>query len=420
MASSETAHILGRLEKEAGKKTKAAVLAAGAAGGAKAAGPAATGLRTAADSAVAKTKSALTEDSIRGAAKGARKAMFEGTDKLRAAAKATGDSDVAGGVKSLTRAANLEGTHRIGSAADKAIQHSGAAVDKVQSLGTAAKEIAENITPGTGALAGAGVAGAALAANKLRKMRKNRKLRKAVTRGEKARAKLEKQASAETAYILDRLEKEAGAGGKRQIVMDSLTGGALGGVPGLIGGYMAARTPTQSLKESIKNSTGARGDLGIIPGVGGYRTAKRVGAAIRGSEVKKMYEEEKHNLKKQRAQEHLDKTKKAKETLAKNAARYRQGTHEQLATLNPLQLATFPLGAAAALATKTKSLRDITKKDVRKDETKGSRTKAHLARHLIPGKAFYDVYKRYGAANHGPEAKAMKKEIDAEREKKNR
>lgn len=205
MASSETAHVLGRLEKEAGKKTKAAVLAAGAAGGAKAAGPAAAGLRTAADSAVAKTKSALTEDSIRGAAKGARKAMFEGSDKLRAAAKATGDSDVASGVKSLTRAGNVEGAHRIGSAADKAIQHSGAAVDKVQSLGTAAKEIAENITPGTGALAGAGVAGAALAANKLRKMRKNRKLRKAVTRGEKARAKLEKQASAETAYILDRL-----------------------------------------------------------------------------------------------------------------------------------------------------------------------------------------------------------------------
>ncbi len=193
MASAETAYILDSLEKEAGKKTKAAVLAAGAGAGAKAAGPAARGLRSAADAGVAKTKAAMTEDNIRSVARGARKAMFEGTDKLRAAAKATGDRDVASGVTSLTRAGNLEGVNRIGDLADKATQHSGAIVDKAQTLGSTAKELADHITPGSGALAGAGVAGAALAANKLRKMRKNRKLRQDVKRGEKARAKLEKR-----------------------------------------------------------------------------------------------------------------------------------------------------------------------------------------------------------------------------------
>ena len=192
MASAETAYILDRLQKMAGKKTKAAVLAAGAGAGAKAADPAARGLRSAADAGVAKTKAAMTEDNIRSVAKGARKAMFEGTDKLRAAAKATGDSDVASGVRSLTRAGNVEGVSRIGQMADKATQHSGAIIDKAQTLGGTAKELADHITPGSGALAGAGIAGAALAANKLRKMNKSRKLRKAVRKGDRARARLDK------------------------------------------------------------------------------------------------------------------------------------------------------------------------------------------------------------------------------------
>lgn len=170
------------------------------------------------------------------------------------------------------------------------------------------------------------------------------------------------------------------------------------GIPQAIGAAKAATSKTKNLKEIAKQRRH------YIPGVGTHHFYKAVGTGIRGPEVRKAKAEQ--DLKHLKAK--LDKKASGNIESAASAAHM----------LHPIGHGAAALGILAAGLTKTKSLKEIGKKDSDKQHT----TKGRLsqAANLIPGVAPYRLTKRTASVLHGPEAKAARKEVEQEHLKQER
>jgi hypothetical protein len=161
-------------------------------------------------------------------------------------------------------------------------------------------------------------------------------------------------------------------------------------VGGPIGALTALTTPTRSLAEQAEHDEedNTLRNL-LIPGVGAYNNAKRIGTSIRGPELQEMIEDYRYG-----EDEDEDEPEKSAGIVS-----------EAVGLLNPLNLygGNF-VGPLAALATPTKSL-----KEQAKMESRGGRTA--LENLLIPGVAPYRGYKRLGTSIRGPELQKERRSV---------
>jgi hypothetical protein len=184
--------------------------------------------------------------------------------------------------------------------------------------------------------------------------------------------------------------------------LNYMGGGALGGLAALL-------TPTRSLAQQAEYDAGdnmlrAVGNV-VVPGMGPYNSWKRTGAAIRSPEmnqIRKMREADK--LKRELAFQDFDDDKEDKKEEKKPTRKAAGWASELVGAMNPINgLAAIPAGIAAAV-TPTRTL-----------DEQAAADEEMLSNIFIPGRNYYNMWKRTGAASRSPE---MLKMIAAARRKK--
>lgn len=195
--------------------------------------------------------------------------------------------------------------------------------------------------------------------------------------------------------------KQAGSVSEYMSIINPLN--LLGGQA--IGGLVAAGTPTRSLKQQAEfdsHDSPLRAAANVlVPGLGAYRTFKRIGSGIRSPEMKALKAQRAQD-KARRDQESLERTLNGISAADKNAG----WKTEMLGNLiNPVNLyGGSTLGAAAAAMTPTRTLNQQSEAD---DST--------WSNIFIPGQASYNWFKRIGAASRSPEMKAMRNKATMDR-----
>lgn len=168
----------------------------------------------------------------------------------------------------------------------------------------------------------------------------------------------------------------------------------------LIGGLAALTSKTKSYRDVAESDVGA-GNTALnllVPGVAPYRMAKRLGASVRGPDIK---EEKIKSLDRQRAK--LEAEAKGEKS-EKEANVY----SEYASQLNPLNnYGGGLIGSLAALFTPTKTLAEQADND-----TKATNSVIDLA---VPGVGSYRRYKRLGNSIRGPEIKRERAKVKIER-----
>jgi hypothetical protein len=185
------------------------------------------------------------------------------------------------------------------------------------------------------------------------------------------------------------------------------------------GGAVALTTDTDDQQKSIERDEDMWKNL-LIPGYADYNMMKRIGQGARGKEIiaaKKAIRAEIESLQDEgyTKREAIAKIKaRLKSVVQEGASQEKQANvwTENIGMLNPLSWLALPVSMVIAMKTPTRSteqqaLHDVDTSNIWKDL-------------LVPGKAPYNIYKRYGYAYRNPEKQELKREARAAKRKEDK